>query len=461
MRYIGVLLILLLIGCRTEEQWLEETQRSQYFRTLGETHKEGFPYGSKFRDLFQRRDSIQHTKNKKFTPLVLGKDAKLRQNTPYIEWNIYTEPMMGNGEVWVLYPLVEHGRVRDIFGVTLSEDRTVLGSYIISPETEYYDEFKEKMNVALEQLGKPKTEQLSYNRGMVAKVRCTGEDVCDIEEVVISAPPRSPRYYFFTSYYDYGSDSGGCGDFNDCSYSGNIGGGGGGGATPPPEDNQNPCKKVSDKLNNPKVTPKINELKNNAKLNGEKGFKIKANGEPSVVVDGGSHSVNMGDMSGYEGVYHNHPVNGTPMFSVQDIENLLYLALFQGNGNQGNAYSGLTGAATCSSCPGGYYNFHYIMQYTGIDYNELGQFVNNAQWNVKEIRAYYQNLHLELMYGPNHHYNYQYNNLSHEGVEKLFFGVLDKMGLKDKISLKRVNANNEVENITVDSNNNIKVKPCN
>lgn len=392
---------------------------------------------------------------------MLGKDAKLGQNTPYIEWNIYTEPMMINGEVWVLYPLVENGIVRDVFGVVLNDSRNLIRTYLISSETEYYDEFKGKMSAALEQLGKPKTEKFSHSSGMVAKVRCTDEEICGIDEVVITVPrPRKfetfvPKNVAIVSHENPLE----CLNFHDC-FDWNIGGGGN---PPPPEDNQDPCKKVSDKLNNPKVTLKINELKNNAKLNGEKGFKIKANGEPSAMIDGGegSHSLNMGDMNGYEGVYHNHPVNGTPMFSVQDIENLLYLALFQGNGNQGNAYSGLIGAATCSSCPGGYYNFHYIMQYTGIDYNELGQFVNNAQWNVKEIRAYYQNLHLELMYGPNHYYNYQYNNLSHEGAEKLFFGVLDKMGLKDKVSLRRVNANNEVENITVDSNNNIKVKPCN
>lgn len=72
------------------------------------------------------------------------------------------------------------------------------------------------------------------------------------------------------------------------------------------------------------------------------------------------------------------------MFSVQDIENLLYLALFQGNGNQGNAYSGLIGADTCSSCPGGYYNFHYIMQYTGSD-ADLNLLVNYTGWDYKDL----------------------------------------------------------------------------
>ncbi|VDH03049.1 hypothetical protein [Bergeyella zoohelcum] len=85
----------LLLGCRAEELWLE-THRRQYFRTLGETHKESFPYGSKFRDLFQRRDSIQHTENKEFTPLVLGKDAKLGENTPYIERPLHGKKRKNN-----------------------------------------------------------------------------------------------------------------------------------------------------------------------------------------------------------------------------------------------------------------------------------------------------------------------------------------------------------------------------
>ena len=248
--------------------------------------------------MFKRIDSIQHTENKKFTPLVLGKDAKLGQNTPYIEWNIYTEPMMVNGEVWVLYPLVENGIVRDVFGVVLNDSRNLIRTYLISSETEYYYEFKGKMSAALEQLGKPKTEKFSHSSGMVAKVRCTRDEVCEIEDIIITVPPRIPMYYYTSSYEDYyGSNSGGgCGNFRDCSHSGNIGDGG----DPPPRNHQDPCKKVSDKLNNPKVTLKINELKNNAKLNGEKGFNIKANGEPSTVVDGGegSHSLNMGDMRG-------------------------------------------------------------------------------------------------------------------------------------------------------------------
>lgn len=229
--------------------------------------------------------------------MVLAKDSKLGQNTPYIEWNIYTEPMMINGEVWVLYPLVEHGVVRDVFGVVLNDSRNLIRTYLISSETEYYYEFKGKMSAALEQLGKPKTEQLSYNRGMMAKVRCTDEEICGIDEVVITVPrPRKfetfvPKNVAIVSHENPLE----CLNFHDC-FDWNIGGGG----DPKPKDHQYPCKKVSDKLNNPKVTLKINELKNNAKLNGEKGFNIKANGEPSTVVDGGegSHSLNMGDMRG-------------------------------------------------------------------------------------------------------------------------------------------------------------------
>lgn len=51
------------------------------------------------------------------------------------------------------------------------------------------------------------------------------------------------------------------------------------------------------------------------------------------------------------------------MFSVQDIEGFLYLALLQGVGNYGNAYSGMIGADHCSSCPGNYKYHHYIMQF--------------------------------------------------------------------------------------------------
>ncbi|EKB59368.1 hypothetical protein [Bergeyella zoohelcum] len=432
MRYIGVLLILLLIGCRTEEQWLEETQRSQYFRTLGETHKEGFPYGSKFRDLFQRRDSIQHTKNKKFTPLVLGKDAKLRQNTPYIEWNIYTEPMMGNGEVWVLYPLVEHGRVRDIFGVTLSEDRTVLGSYIISPQTEYHDEFKEKMNVALEQLGKPKTEQLSYNRGMVAKVRCTGEDVCDIEEVVISAPPRSPRYYFFTSYYDYGSDSGGCGDFNDCSYSGNIGGGGGGG-DPKPKDHQDPCNKIKQQRNSIDFNKSIEKLKNNTGLSKETGYIQRNEGEYVYYDDShasnGSQAHSLGlpnprieDYKDIYGVMHTHidSDSGVKMFSPADVD--YFMDMVRNAAEKGRALSDVYMIMISSSG-------NYQLRFTGRE-EDIKTFTETEMKKIsKEYAQMFEKSEYDITYAPNLELpflQFLQNKMSLKGVS------LYKMDRKDK-----------------------------
>ena len=74
--------------------------------------------------------------------------------------------------------------------------------------------------------------------------------------------------------------------------------------------------------------------------------------------------------------------------------------------------------------------------------------------------SYYYKIYVKLVNNPSYFDN-STKSLNSVGLEKLFFGILDNMGLKDKVSLKRVNGNNEVENITVDSNNNIKVKPCN
>lgn len=71
----------------------------------------------------------------------------------------------------------------------------------------------------------------------------------------------------------------------------------------------------------------------------------------------------MGDMSGYEGFYHNHTATGINMFSPQDIINMLDFAIYQGVGNYGNAYSGMIGADHCPSCPGNYKYHHYIMQF--------------------------------------------------------------------------------------------------
>lgn len=429
MRYIGVLLILLLIGCRAEEQWLE-TQRRQYFRTLGETHKEGFPYGSKFRDLFQRRDSIQRTENKKFTPLVLAKDSKLGQNTPYIEWNIYTEPMMINGEVWVLYPLVEHGVVRDVFGVVLNDSRNLIRTYLISSETEYYDEFKGKMSAALEQLGKPKTEQLSYNRGMMAKVRCTDEEICGIDEVVITVPrPRKfetfvPKNVAIVSHENPLE----CLNFHDC-FDWNIGGGG----DPKPKDRQDPCNKIKQQRNSIDFNKSIEKLKNNTGLSKETGY-IQRN-EGAYVYYDDSHASNSSqahslglpnprieDYKDIYGVMHTHidSDSGVKMFSPADVD--YFMDMVRNAAEKGRALSDVYMIMISSSG-------NYQLRFTGRE-EDIKTF---TETEMKNFRDEYIDFLVEGKYDITHAPNLELpflqflqNKMSLKGVS------LYKMDKKEK-----------------------------
>ena len=80
-----------------------------------------------------------------------------------------------------------------------------------------------------------------------------------------------------------------------------------------PNEN-NPCEKTKEMLQSPEVQAKLEELKNQSLVGGEKGFKVKADGTTSAMISGGSHHVNTGDMTGHLGGYHNHTPTGIPMF---------------------------------------------------------------------------------------------------------------------------------------------------
>ena len=211
---------------------------------------------------------------------------------------------------------------------------------------------------------------------------------------------------------------------------GDYGGGGGGASTPNQPTNTNPCEQTKNIVNNSKSKPAIDSLKSKASKGGENGYKIKADGTPSVLIPGGTHSVNFGDKTGYQGGYHNHTPTGIPMLSPPDIDQLLQFALAQGNGNPTNASNAFIGMVA----PNG---MHYVMTFNG-SYNDAS--VSFSQEQLDQFSDGYAEFASDLkefiLYGTTYINND--GSLNNLGAEKLFFETLDKMNLIGKVNLQRI-----------------------
>lgn len=243
---------------------------------------------------------------------------------------------------------------------------------------------------------------------------------------------------------------------------GEIGGLGGNNLTPTQPNvpvRNNPCNKTKAMLENPAVQTKLNSLKNHSTGTGELGFKIKKDGTTSDIIDGGKHEVDLGNMTGWQGAYHNHTSTGIPMHSPPDIDNgLLKLARSQPTqpvGEHNNAYFGMIVKKACSTCTGGFKIYHYVIRFNG-NYDDA--ITNFSQEKLDELTLDYQKLEdvLTNLYGPfGNTYIDGTGRITNEGLEILFFETLKSMNLDNKLILQRVdddgNGNITVNNITLDA----------
>ncbi|WP_234111074.1 hypothetical protein [Chryseobacterium sp. R2A-55] len=225
---------------------------------------------------------------------------------------------------------------------------------------------------------------------------------------------------------------------------------GGGNVVAPPQ--KTPCQKTKEMLENPKTKPAISFLKANSSAGREKGVMFKADGTPSAIIQGGEHSVNFGDKSGYQGGYHNHTPTGTPMFSPGDFDQLLNFALGQGNLTVTNAYLGMVARN----------GMHYIIRFNG-SYNDA--LVTFSDTDLKKYRRDYREIKKNLMDPEKNGSNYinADGSINNKGVEKLFFEITQNMNLSNKISLQRIENNGNVQSvqsINLDANNQPIPVPC-
>ncbi|WP_336732999.1 hypothetical protein [Chryseobacterium sp. VD8] len=253
--------------------------------------------------------------------------------------------------------------------------------------------------------------------------------------------------YNFLDYSGLGWEDNGGGGYD-------YGGGGGSGNNDPNNpNNQTPCEKTKDLLTKPDVQAVVSNLKNHLSsgAGGEKGWKFNKVGNPTETSNNSEHSVTVGDPSLINGTYHNHTGTKVDIFSATDIATLIEIARYQSIGNAGNAFSGLV-------APNG---IHYVIYFNGshADLPPSGSYSETdiKVWEIKMLRM------KDNLLNDSNFYNMINGTkvLNEKGLEQIFFSVLQKMGLQDKIVLQKIdNLTNKILNIEQSSDGTIITASC-
>ncbi len=222
------------------------------------------------------------------------------------------------------------------------------------------------------------------------------------------------------------------------------------------------CAKTKAMVQKADVKPKLNELYEKSKIGGEKAFMVKNDGMPGNVMNGDEHSVTF-DMTGNKGVYHNHTPDGIKMVSPRDIYVLLGFVKSLPTGTPSNdAFVGMVGSQPCAvagTCPpDGYESFNYIVRFTDTPQN--AGYLHDKTYDFDALRDKYRKFENEVRNKSGNGSQYG-NYTSHQGVEKVFFYTLSKMGIdKSKMILQRIDKNGNVTNVTLGADGKPKDTPC-
>lgn len=437
------MLLLIILGslssCRTEDELIQNSKEDDNkFQVFTSRNGEPVNYPQGYKNLLEKYDSIYTTE---YTQKAILKNRTLGKSNSqeYVELNIRSqELMMKNSERWILYPVVNGSEVLGIEVGILKNEETQLEFWRLDPKDDYYKEIIDLYRVAYTK--KILAEQMMSKGG--GNCGRPGEEPCDTGEVIIivhgpNGPKANPNLILpgaNPGSGDPGVIGGDCGVYGNC-------GGGGTGQNQNDQNEDDPCEKTKEVINNAKMQTAIGELKAQSAKGGEIGYKFKPDGTPSSKIIGGPHNVNFGDKTGYTGAYHNHTPTGIPMFSPPDIEQLLQFALAQGNyGNPSNAYMGMV-------APNG---MHYVMTFNG-NYNDA--LVTFSQEELNKLTDRYQ-----VRYGMYKPSNREMNNGE---IENFFFKALKDMGLNGKANLQRIENDGTIKSVTLNGDNNTSTAtPC-
>ncbi|WP_261510374.1 hypothetical protein [Chryseobacterium paludis] len=426
-----IALITWMNSCSSEGDLLnnKEEKYSKKFQVFTSKNGEAVNYSAGFKKLLENYDGINNTGLSKEGFFSQKRVNKL--NDEYVEFNVHSQDIiLENGDHWIIYPIIKNNSVSGLTIAVLKDKETFVEYLPMDSNSNYYLKIIDLFKLQYE---KSTRKARASNKGG----NDCGFDLnnpCDIDEVIINIPNpgNGSNSGGGAGGPGGGGPGGGCSKFQNCIDPNSGGGGGGEGSY------ENPCDKAKERLVNPKIQAKINELKNQSTQGGEKGVMFKADGTPSPTISGGAHSVNFGDKTGYQGGYHNHTPTGIPMLSPPDIDQLLQFALAQGNGNPTNASNAYLGMVA----PNG---MHYVILFNGT-YNDA--LVTFSQQDLDDHVTRYQ-----TRYG-------MFKPSTSEGYEKLFFKSLNDMGLNGKVTLQRIESDGTIKTVTKNDNGTTTAIPC-
>lgn len=425
---------LLLYSCRTDEsinenQILPENEKIEAFsrfeshlpsvNVLGKSASDYVSYHEPFKEIIQN-----FMKNNPEYAERFQREA----GEIYFDLRSFT---YGETTKGLAYPILKDGTVNAVLVAMVNEQRDWVTFIVLknsSPEvTAMISKFQKFYDEPAAARGK---EQMQEQQ---------------IEEVVIvvyqSIP--GPSYMYYQPYTDYGS-SGGLG----LGMSGGPTIHQGGGFYNPAQNPPNPCTKIKSIVNNPQIKAKLTSLQSYANTNTkiENGFQELKSGTLVNGIVNGDNQIEFGIGPNSQGTVHTHQPGTIGIFAPQDIMTFLAIVHAQDANALGNAYSG-----TISS------SGTYFINFTGTA-SDLPPAMTEAQEaayvaaTVKDYtEKYYKLLKAE---GKK-----SYQTLSSIGLEKLFFDMLDKIGLAGKITLIKED-NGNTSTIQKDSSGNPIPNPC-
>ena len=224
--------------------------------------------------------------------------------------------------------------------------------------------------------------------------------------------------------------------------------GDGNNAEPP----QTPCEKTKAIVNKPQIKDSINSYNSFAAVSKktEKGMQELKTGGILPGTVGNDFQVYFGIGSNSMGTIHVHPLEGIAMFSGKDILNFINLLHQQDSTTLNSAYSGMISSSG-----------NYFINFTGSA-SDLPPLMTDAQVEAMRIElSKYIEGEASVLFEDSNYYTLNPYKLNEQGNQLLFFKLMEKMGLTNKIALIK-EENGETYNITLDSNGATSTKsPCN
>ncbi|MCY0978727.1 hypothetical protein PGH12_10430 [Chryseobacterium wangxinyae] len=231
-----------------------------------------------------------------------------------------------------------------------------------------------------------------------------------------------------------------------------MGAGSGGGESgyeyPEPPEEEDPCEKVKTLLENPQIQDSLTGFKNHAQTNTkkEKGFQELKSGTIQAGSTSAGNEIFFGIGINSKGTVHTHQPGTIGILAPQDIMTFLHIVRQQDANSLGNAYNGTVSDSGT-----------YFIYFTGT-ISDLPSGMTEAQEEayVRKLVRLYKTDYRLLLKEEN---KIPGQKLSNFGLEKLFFNLLDNIGLTGKITLLKEKDGN-TSTIQKDSNGNPIPNPC-